>query len=860
MTHTQLPPALPTAYLPRRRLWERLDQVHDSAVIVLMAPPGAGKTLGVSGWLRRERPPHPGVVWLSADAGCPAETLRAVLDAAAAAGGSRPALVVVDDAHRLPRDALLLVDHRLRHDPTSLRLLLLSRTPLDLHQVVPELLGDLTILHGDVLRLTSDESRTLTLAHVRTDSVALAEAVEERARGWCAVLVLTARSIAAAADPLSTARTGLGGSRDEAARQIVDETFTELSDTERHLLLCIAGEQVVTADLAAHLTRDAAAPDALLHLEATALLVQRTITPNGDPARYNVHPVLQEVIRRRLTRPGPDEDRARAAVRQAVRLDLARNDHERAFGRLEHVGDYEGAAELLATDGLAMVFRGEGDQIAAFVARQSEAVLATEACWFTATVECWLRDDIAGAQYWMSLVLGRPSPGSVAASAQRACLRLMRARLGQEAIAAAVTDARRLVAEVLRRPAAQEVLPLLLLELAVTQMWTGELDEAEVHLSSVIALSRSRALPALGVAATAHLALSQFMLGRERAGVEVANVALGAAAELPESSVRFSVPRAGLALSLSGMSSPPWPVDLPERVPPSVHAADLCTLFWLTIEGVAVALTRASVADAAAVLEPPMPILEQTEVVTTTGTLPAHLRQALLVNRALLAAIAADGNRLADTAEALRQSGSAGEAALAQAFLEDLHGDRRAAHRHFCTALREATCLQPPVAAVAMVCAAQLRDSLGDTAGALDDLEKAIVMTEVRRNALPFLGWLRHGTPIGTILLRLSGHVASPWLDTVVQAAAGSTDIVHHYSARTPPPDPAPGDPGHQALTPRERDVLAELARGATYADIAAAHFIAESTVKTHVSSLYAKLGVSRRSEALATARRERLI
>ncbi|MBL7260075.1 helix-turn-helix transcriptional regulator [Actinoplanes sp. LDG1-01] len=159
-----------------------------------------------------------------------------------------------------------------------------------------------------------------------------------------------------------------------------------------------------------------------------------------------------------------------------------------------------------------------------------------------------------------------------------------------------------------------------------------------------------------------------------------------------------------------------------------------------------------------------------------------------------------------------------------------------------------------------MVCAAQLRDSLGDTAGALDDLEKAIVMTEVRRNALPFLGWLRHGTPIGTILLRLSGHVASPWLDTVVQAAAGSTDIVHHYSARTPPPDPAPGDPGHQALTPRERDVLAELARGATYADIAAAHFIAESTVKTHVSSLYAKLGVSRRSEALATARRERLI
>ncbi|HRK44447.1 MAG TPA: helix-turn-helix transcriptional regulator [Nocardioides sp.] len=56
-------------------------------------------------------------------------------------------------------------------------------------------------------------------------------------------------------------------------------------------------------------------------------------------------------------------------------------------------------------------------------------------------------------------------------------------------------------------------------------------------------------------------------------------------------------------------------------------------------------------------------------------------------------------------------------------------------------------------------------------------------------------------------------------------------------------------------LSPREREVLAELARGSTYADIAAALFVSENTVKTHVSSLYGKLAASRRSEALATAR-----
>ena len=57
------------------------------------------------------------------------------------------------------------------------------------------------------------------------------------------------------------------------------------------------------------------------------------------------------------------------------------------------------------------------------------------------------------------------------------------------------------------------------------------------------------------------------------------------------------------------------------------------------------------------------------------------------------------------------------------------------------------------------------------------------------------------------------------------------------------------------ALSPREQDVLHELARGSTYADIAANLFVSENTVKTHVSSLYAKLSVNRRSAALAAAR-----
>ncbi len=53
-------------------------------------------------------------------------------------------------------------------------------------------------------------------------------------------------------------------------------------------------------------------------------------------------------------------------------------------------------------------------------------------------------------------------------------------------------------------------------------------------------------------------------------------------------------------------------------------------------------------------------------------------------------------------------------------------------------------------------------------------------------------------------------------------------------------------------LSPREREVLVELARGATTADIARRLIISESTVKTHVRHIMEKLDASNRTEAVA--------
>src|SRR2546423_147553 len=126
--------------------------------------------------------------------------------------------------------------------------------------------------------------------------------------------------------------------------------------------------------------------------------------------------------------------------------------------------------------------------------------------------------------------------------------------------------------------------------------------------------------------------------------------------------------------------------------------------------------------------------------------------------------------------------------------------------------------------------------------GELPDTE-VVALTSVLEDA-SVVGAVRAGA-IGYLL---KDTQSDELCRAIKAAAAGQVQLAPQAAARLMREVRAPESP--EALTDRETEVLQLLARGKANKEIAGALHIGEPTVKTHVSSILAKLGVQSRTQA----------
>lgn len=325
-------PGTPAWHLARTRLWEKLDGSPACRLTTVAAPPGYGKTTLVSVWIRERGWPSG---WLSLDGmendplrfwrymagaaeralGSPlgggsaesgivsAESLQAlILDALIdyAEREEAPLVLALDDYHVIQAPAIHEALHRwIERLPSPVRLVLLSRHGIPMPLAGWRANGRLQELDMRDLRFNEEE----TIGYWRLqwgrepDGEALARWMH-RTEGWAAMLRLMTISSAAEGGP-SEEEAVLSGRSRRVSDYLMEEAYGRLPEEMKRFLRRTSILDRLCASLCAEVANDPGAEERLGELERIGMF----LIPLDDERRwFRYHHLFGEFLRDRLRR------------------------------------------------------------------------------------------------------------------------------------------------------------------------------------------------------------------------------------------------------------------------------------------------------------------------------------------------------------------------------------------------------------------------------------------------------------------------------------------------------------------------------------------------------------------------------
>lgn len=879
-------PTLPPGFVPRPRIDEQLRPRGRRHVTVVTAGPGYGKTLAVAAHLAGRGDRHtaawlavsdvaglstfwgdflgaltaariPGVESLSEMAPGNDFSLSDVdLIADALARHSRPLTIVLDEVQRITDPTVLeSITRFIASQPDQVQLVVISRTTPRLHLRRLQLDGRLTEIGADALTMTRGEvgefAECAGAGPMSDDDVV---GFWLRTEGWPAGIRLALLSAGAAG-----LRAWLHRGHDELiASYLLEEVLEQIPPTDRKFLLATSVAEALDPALAEAITRR---PDCRRILASLADANLFTVRLEGRPDWYAYHPLFRELLAERLTAENPD---APAELHRRAATWFARaGDPISAIRHLAAARDWEALLEVLGGSAVPLVLSPQSAELAAALAPAvDEAARRPTAETLLAGVIVAFHDRDFGVMFHRAdaaeAALSRRAGGrSATAEIILALAAMVRARV--EAVDHVVSrcDAVFALATApsnVGLPAAPAYALMARANRAMGLVHRGDVDDAVAELESVHAAAEARGMGLMAVAAQAHLALTDLIVGDlARTAERVATVESIARRrgwlKKPQMMAMYAA-QALLLLERHDLTAAESAIDTARLT--VGEASDTAALLLVEIAAVGVAVTRRDTFGARAA-EGRMRV-----VAARCGPLPALLRSWCAVVSAEVSILAGDAASIVGIS-----SGATGfpPADAVGAYPEALGRIVRA--RAFVELGRPADAisqlgqlteyapfrLQAVGAGVLWAVAAhQLRrDSV-----ALDHIAAAVSLAAEVGQVRPFA---------------VTGEPARALLAWHVRIAGPRVDLGFVLDLLGILGDDAPqtGDLDvlesvEDPLTERELVVLRYLPTMYKAAEIAADLFVSVNTVKTHQQAIYRKLGVSSRRDAVDRARERNLL